>query len=720
MISNKTWLAIVCCTNLSFTPVFAQRSAIEQLSTNVIDYHLAESNVKLKHKLYNSTFDKDNDDQVIIELFQRRQTIPLSMDNLFKEFRANGTWMDIDYKDKERSGWELKGHMDRILSITKEYLNEESAYYKDEHLKTMIHQSLGYWFKYMPQNKNWWYNEIGIPKTLGPVLVMLRDELSPQEYNAGLKVMNQSHFGMTGQNKVWLAGNMFYKALLTNDEALARQARDTIFSEIQISNKEGIKADFSFQQHGPQQQFGNYGLAFLTTMASWATIFTKTNFSLSANKITILRNLFDKGYNQLIWKGYFDINSLGRQFFKYVQEQKALAIAFAAYDLMKVDSEHKRIYQQFVDRNFMTENKPILTGITNFFTSDMMVYRSRNWYSSIKMSSKRVIGAEAGNNENLKGYYLGDGAYYISVSGKEYDTIFPLWNWRNLPGVTSFESTEPLKVLDWKGYRNVSDFTGGISNGLNGVMSFILNRDSLTAKKSYFFINDQLVCLGTGITTSRTDPVVTTLNQTWLNGKVNYLVKNSEILERDTELTNQQLTWVYHDDITYIPLENTRLNISNKVHKGSWHDIIAKYGDDTLSAEIFTIKVTPEIKPSNSSYAYAILPNFKPEELTAVELDFDIVKNDNQAQIIKSKDNQIVLMAVFEAFKQQFPTIGELDFKQPGLYQLDWVGDQMIITLADPTQKLDTMEFVINETRYHQKMPRGAYRGKAIQIIRRQ
>ena len=43
-----------------------------------------------------------------------------------------------------------------------------------------------------------------------------------------------------------------------NDEKLATQARDTIASEIYTTTKEGIQPDYSFHQHVPQQQFGNY------------------------------------------------------------------------------------------------------------------------------------------------------------------------------------------------------------------------------------------------------------------------------------------------------------------------------------------------------------------------------------------------------------------------------------------------------------------------------
>lgn len=378
-IINRTRLYLLICTGLLFGTAFSQAPETEQLSKNVAAYFLAENPPQLKKKLEAISWDKNNGDEIYVELYQRKKPNTTRMERILKDFKTDSTWTDIDYNDKEGSGWELKTHVDRILMLTKEYLDKGSEYYKDKPLKQVIHQALGYWFKNKPQNDNWWYNEIGIPKSLAPVLIMLRDELSKQEFDDGLKVMNQADFGRTGQNKVWQACNVFYKALLINDEKLARQARDTIVSEIKISDQEGIKPDFSFQQHGPQQQFGNYGLAFLTTMASYATIFSETSFQLDTDKIAILRDLFDKGFNQLTWKGYFDTNSLGRQFFKHAQKLKALAIGFAGFDLMKVDPDHKDIYQQFIDRNFSGNNEPELTGITNYFSSDMMVYRSKDW-----------------------------------------------------------------------------------------------------------------------------------------------------------------------------------------------------------------------------------------------------------------------------------------------------------------------------------------------------
>ncbi|HEX7366767.1 MAG TPA: polysaccharide lyase family 8 super-sandwich domain-containing protein [Pelobium sp.] len=714
---KKLLLVLMFLVNLPSIAVFAQKSTTQQLSDNLVKYFLTEDQPRLNHKIADINIDKDAGDQVILELYQRRKANSMAIESLLNNFKSDGTWSDINYDDKENSGWELKAHVDRLLLITKEYLSPESKYFNNAKVKAQIHQALAYWFKNMPQNKNWWYNQIGIPKTLGPVLIMLRSELSEQEYKAGLRVMNQSNFGMTGQNKVWLAGNMFYKALLTDDEQLAKQARDTIVSEIKIGQGEGVKADFSFQQHGAQQQFGNYGLAYLTSMASWANIFAGTSFKLDEEDLAVLRNLFDKGYNQIIWKGFFDTNSLGRQFFKFAQSQKALATAFAAYDLMKVDEMHKPIYQDFITRNFGGNNQPLLLGISNYFNSDMMVFRSKEWYASVKMSSERVIGAETGNGENLKGYYLADGACYISVSGKEYDNIFPLWNWRHLPGVTCYESNEPLKVLTFKGYKNGDDFAGSISNNLNGLAAFILNRDSLTAKKAYFFLNNQLICLGAGISAPAAEKVVTSINQTWLSGKVAYFSNGVKTLPLATELRHKAVNWVYHNNITYVPLMGTKIDFSNITQKGSWSAVIAKYPKDSIEGSIFTIKVSAVRSPDNASYAYAVLPNTSAKSSANADLKFEVLQNDNCAQIVKSKDSSVYLLAIYQPLDKKLDEIGTLSFKQPGLYQLDKQNNHWEITLADPTQKLKTMELVTNGEMRQFTMPGGLYKGKAIHGI---
>ena len=230
-------------------------------------------------------------DQVVVELHQRYPFDLEQINHYVETIREDGSWPDINYQDQKRSGWSVKEHADRILLLAKLYRAEEGYCSWESRLEEVIHRALDYWFQNKPVCKNWWYNEIGIPKVLGPVFLLMKEQLSPQEKQAAVEVMEKARFGMTGQNKVWLAGNVLMRGLLQDDYALVQAARDTIVSEIRTDRVEGIKSDWSFHQHGPQQQFGNYGLAFLTEMATYSELFAGTAFALTAEQQAVLNSL---------------------------------------------------------------------------------------------------------------------------------------------------------------------------------------------------------------------------------------------------------------------------------------------------------------------------------------------------------------------------------------------------------------------------------------------
>ena len=258
--------------------------------------------------------------------------------------REDGSWPDINYNDQKRSGWSVKEHADRVLELAKLYRAEEGDCHWGPKLESVIHLALGYWFREKPVCKNWWYNQIGVPKTLGPAFLLMKEQLNPEEKEAAIEVMENAKFGMTGQNKVWLAGNVLMRGLLQDNFELVKAARDTIVSEITTGMQEGIKSDWSFHQHGPQQQFGNYGLAFLTEMSSYSGLFAGTVFALNKEQQGILNSFLLNGYRWIVWKGYMDVNALDRQLFHSGQIHKAFSLAFATNALMRGSSGELCIY----------------------------------------------------------------------------------------------------------------------------------------------------------------------------------------------------------------------------------------------------------------------------------------------------------------------------------------------------------------------------------------
>lgn len=329
--------------------------------------------------------------------------------------------------------------------------------------------------------------------------------MTEQEHRAAVAVMENAKFGMTGQNKVWLAGNVLIRALLQNDADLVKAARDAIASEIVLGRKEGIKDDWSFHQHGPQQQFGNYGLSFVTGMSFFFQLFKDTDYEFTGQQREILVSLIDKGYRWVIWNRYMDVSSLGRQFFHNAQIHKAYSLAFAAEDMGLA--------------GFPAHGNTLI-GHKHFDDSDYTVHRSKDWMSSVKMASRRVIGTELVNEDNLKGYYLGDGATYYYVRGDEYLEVFPFWDWRKIPGVTSYEDIAPMPNVNVTRSGNNSDLVGGLSNGKIGMTAMELNRDGLEAHKVWLFADKFVFCLGADIHSDTTLCVTTSIDQRSKSGEL--------------------------------------------------------------------------------------------------------------------------------------------------------------------------------------------------------
>lgn len=561
-------------------------------------------------------------DQVVVELHQR---YPFDLDKIARylaNMAEDGSWMDINYADTKRSGWEPKQHTERILELAKLYYAPGTRYAGSEKVKQAIHRALKYWFDAKPKCLNWWYNEIGVPKTLGAAFILLEEQLSAEEKAEAVEVMKHAKFGMTGQNKVWLAGNVLVRALLQNDEALVKAARDTIVSEICLGRKEGIKADWSFHQHGPQQQFGNYGLAYVSGMSFFYRLFQGTVYAFDRQQMDILHALVDKGYRWTIWNRYMDVSSLGRQLFHHVQLHKGYGLAFAAADL---------------GLGGFPKNGNLLVGHKHFDDSDYTVHRSKAWMGTVKMSSNRVIGTELVNEDNLLGYYLGDGATYFYVRGDEYLDVFPFWNWRRVPGVTAYEDAAPMPTVRENNSNNRSYLVGGLSDGRGGMTAMELNRDGLKAYKSWVFTDDFVVCLGGDIRTDSALCVTTSIDQRLK--KEDLLVWTGTMWQKvlEKEAWMQQDVRLFHDRTGYIVLGKDSLKAEVGKRTGQWRDFMKMYKPATVEGEVVSLYLQHGMRPQGAQYQYLVFPNSDRKQIETFQVvkAVRVLRNDAVAQVVQ-------------------------------------------------------------------------------------
>ena len=84
---------------------------------------------------------------------------------------------------------------------------------------------------------------------------------------------------------------------------------------------------------------------------------------------------------------------------------------------------------------------------------------------------------------------------YIYKDGKEYLDIFPLWDWRKLPGVTAFEDNAPMPLIKSYQPRNKGTFVGAVSDEKQGMTVMELDRAGVKAHKAWVCTDDFILCL---------------------------------------------------------------------------------------------------------------------------------------------------------------------------------------------------------------------------------
>ncbi|QHI69323.1 chondroitinase family polysaccharide lyase [Tichowtungia aerotolerans] len=303
-----------------------------------------------------------------------------------------------------------------------------------------------------------------------------------------------------------------------------------------------IKPDYSLYHHRSAYQSA-YGVSMLTTMTLIDWMLDGTVYQLSAESKTNLREALKA---QLAMASKYDLHPgvSGR-----IQTRRALNThLLPAYAFMAgLEGEFKRLYEP----KWNTLGMPGLTYSGTLGTVEQMArragldvegvgapdghftfpyaaystHRRDGWMAAVRGWSQYVWDFESGSkSENDLGRYLSHGALFIISeegfvkSAQDLDTGY---HWGFLPGATTkalpveetvFKYVATPKYLECK-HRNYTDetFCGGVNMAGNGFFSMklhdtvapdderILFDDSFRATKSYFFVDDRIYCLGTGI-----------------------------------------------------------------------------------------------------------------------------------------------------------------------------------------------------------------------------
>lgn len=627
-------------------------------------------------------------------------------------FAADSTWHDIDYQSQQRGAWPPAFHVQRISQIARSYKTPSSPYFNSAEVRQTLHAALNKWFDMGLWCPNWWYNEIGGPRLLSPALLLLDGELTAEERTKAVKYMKQARIGMTGQNRTWLAGNVLVRGLLERNDSLVQIARDAIVAEVTVAaeGKEGIQPDHSFHQHGPQQQFGNYGLAYVSGIASWGKIFRGTPYALSAAQTLALRDLVIGGMSKIIWKGMMDVSSCGRQLFLNTQEGKALAFGRVLLDMAVLDteyaSEYRRLYDELIRGCGQEYGQD--SGYTHFWCSDMSVYRQPRWMSTLKMSSRRTVGSEVVNGENLLSNQMADGALLLYKTGREYLNIAPVWDYTGIPGITTaMDSDTCFHNGGYMEFRGNTDYAGGAvsQDSAFGVSAMIFERDGVSARKAWFFAPDYVICRGEGITGKShagLRPVRTSVVQQLAEGPVritdNKGGTHTYAIGEPVRLPDRR--WpvlVEHAGVGYwFPDAATarKVEIAIGPVAGNWRRFATMYDTTAVTENLFRVTISHGMEPVDAEYTYVIIPEIdriNTRKLLKNKAPFRFAKDGMAIEWPEAGEKTAVF---YTPGKAMFADGTELEASTPAIVILETDGT---ISVSDPTCMGDSLRINVRK-----------------------
>ena len=668
---------------------------------------------------YNSTNEYEILMSKIRADFKRKADMKIVEEALKLYDSKSGAFKDIDYSRDDRTFWPPLNHLTRLTEFAYAYITPGNTYYKNKSIFKRIIKALEYWHKVDPNCNNWWYNQIAEPQTTGLLLILLREgkEAVPAELEKKIldRIIKEggNPAKWTGANRTDIALHWIYRSCLTENEKDLKHAIDNAFSPIYYTTDEGFQHDNSYFQHGVQLYIGGYGDEILKSITQIASYTIGTKYALSKEKVDIISKFMRETYYRTFRGKYMLFDVLGRGVSRMNNLDKSRMGIFAKRMIL-LDPEHQEEFKQIVARLY--EEKPadyaVKPAHTHYYRADYTLHNRPKYTFDVRMTSNRTIRCEYGNRENLKTYFLSDGCTNIVTDGDEYYNILPVWDWRRIPGITCPQVKEiPMTESDWQ-QRGESTFAGGVSDSIYGASAYSYYdtyKDIYTgANKSWFFFDDEVVCLGDVTSTSEFD-VNTTINQCRL--------KDSPVLINDGKKTTtlvkgehsfNKLNWVLHNNVGYVfpqPITTGRKEqvaeiwLNNQEQVGNWNTINRSMPDKVVKEDVFSLGFNYSKEPRHASYAYIVVPMIKNANDINQYLQrkaVEIVSNTPTIQSVYQKDLKIWQVVFFEAGELTCSDMSVSVSKRCILMIKETTDGKYELHIADPAQRKSTIQVKIN------------------------
>ncbi|GAB2649585.1 polysaccharide lyase 8 family protein [Vibrio panuliri] len=522
----------------------------------------------------------------------------------------------------------------------------------------------------------------------------------------------------TGANRTDLAQIHMLRSVLQGNVTQVQESVNLIASTLTIvESGDGFYRDGGLVQHVDYPYIGGYGAVLLETVSKVSYVLSNTDKSYDLSAFNFMYDRIFDTFEPFIFKSQLAegvrgrsssrgwatsrkeaqniIQSFLRLYPSAPTEYKNKLSRLIKEQLLSPEEQRERYFIDFYANDFVSlaiANEQVLgdtelvqrgplVGNFLFNSMDRVAHRKSDWMFLVSAHSYRTGNYECLNGENLKGYRTGDGMTYIYDSDQEqYFNYWPMLDPLLPVGTTEDISITPedctqietgsLKKqnMRWVGgisTRKQDQVSGGI--GSYG-MHFFSYDDSVEIKKSWFMLEDMIVALGGGLTSSEYDSTKTAVefrkikssagNKIYIDG-----VRHPSGLTPIDYSGNPKSIFLEGDIVSssrgYVFLGNDNVKFEKKVKQvGNWTEVNTvneeRMSNPYMEYNTVNIDIMHGIGGSvYDKYAYIVIPSISLAEFNSKlavsdKVGVDVLTVSGDAHVISVPSLGLVAANIFD------------------------------------------------------------------------
>ncbi|MHA6763825.1 polysaccharide lyase family 8 super-sandwich domain-containing protein [Streptacidiphilus sp. PAMC 29251] len=607
---------------------------------------------------------------------------------------------------------------------------------------------------------NWWDWQIGSPEALLDTAVLVYGQLSAAQIASYCSAVDHyvpdssvaAYSGTsTGANRVDLCRVMALRGVLGKSSAklaTASAALSPVFPYVLTGD--GLYPDGSFIQHSFIPYTGSYGEVMIGGLSRLLALLAGSTWAVTD---PARQNLFDSvatAYAPFLYNGLVMDGVVGRAMSRGLMKTDPLQIQQDDHrrghglvsDILRLadsgvagaaqSAQWKAMAKGWMQRDYYS---PFLSDATlgvpelaraqallgdssvtpaaeptgsRVFGMDRAVHRRTDWAAAVSMCSARTSYYETGNGENVRGWHTSAGmlSWWGSTygDGQYSDAFWPTVNPYRLPGTTvSTKALADAAGGAWGASHPDAVWVGGATDGSYAAVGQDVRglSSTLSGKKSWFFLDDSVMCLGAGISCTDGVGVETVVDNRNLGATGTHSLTVDGAAQPTTLGWNAQFTGATSIAVGgfggYVFPGGATVNALREARTGAWSDLNSGGMTTPQTRRYLTLWFAHGTDPSAAGYSYLLMPGATPAATAAraAAPTVTVLANSAAVQAVSDSASGVTAANFFAA-----GSAGPITVSAPCSVLVREHGGTLTVSVADPSRLAATVRVTVARSGY--------------------